>query len=261
MTSQSTIKYEFPPIDEIVCGIRFDSIKKLQSGHIGLLWQKLRPDFAKIEDRILVPPLPSEDFENPERFPLPRVWFIHKNRNDLVQLQRNRFLFNWRRIQPEDEYPGYVKVIDNFEKYLSCLQEFLAEEDLDVLVARGYELTYIDLIPKGQGWENLGDLGKVFPNLVSLTSQSILSTDIRIINWQTILGLPADLGELRVSLRNAKRDSDSQLLLHIEFSAYCSKPYHPMRDWFDAVHNAVIELFSNAVSDEIQEKYWGRKSC
>ncbi len=46
-TAQSTIKYENPPIDEIVCGVRFDPIKQLQSGHFGILWQKFRPDFRK----------------------------------------------------------------------------------------------------------------------------------------------------------------------------------------------------------------------
>ena len=259
MTIQSTLKYETPPIDEIVCGVRFDSIRKLQSGHIGILWQKLKPDFPDIEDQNLVQPVPSEDFQNPEKLPLPRVWFIHENENDLVQLQRNRFLHNWRKRRPEDEYPGYVRVIENFEKYLSCLQEFLVEENLGRLVAREYELTYIDLLPKGNGWESLRDLGKVFPNLVSLTSQSILSDDVRNINWQTVLGLPNNLGLLRLVFRSAKRVSDNQQLLQIEFNAHSSQPYQPMREWFDAAHNEVIRVFSHLVSDAIQQEFWGRE--
>ena len=261
MTSQATINYENPPIDEIVCGIRFDSIKQLQSGHVGILWQKFRPDFPKIEDQILVNPVPKEDFENPKKLPLPRVWFIHEKENDLVQLQRNRFLHNWRKRQPEDEYPGYVRVIENFEKYLSYLQEFLAEENLGGLVAQQYELTYINLIPKGNGWEHLRDLGKVFPNLVSLTSQSIFSTDIKDINWQTVLGLPNNLGKLRVALRNGTRVSDNQLFLLTEFNVHSYQPYQPMRAWFDAAHDTIIKVFSTLVSDEVQEKYWGRQSC
>ncbi len=259
MTAQAAIKYENPPIDEIVCGIRFDSIKQLQSGHVGILWQKFRPDFPMIEDQILVNPVPKEDFENPKIQPLPRVWFIHEKENDLVQLQRNRFLHNWRKRQPEDEYPGYVKVINNFEKYLSFLQEFLVEENLGSLVAREYELTYIDLIPRGSGWQSLRDLGNVFPNLVSLTSQNMLSDDIRNINWQTVLGLPNNSGKLRLVVRSARRVSDNQQLLQIEFNAHSSQPYQPMREWFDAAHNEVIRVFSHLVSDAIQQEFWGRK--
>ena len=260
-TEQSTIKYENPPINEIVFDILFDSIKGLRTGHFGILWQKFRPDFSETEDQNLVAPVPTEDFETSDKLPLPRVWFIHKNENEVVQVQRNRFVHNWRKKQPDDEYPGYQKVIENFERYLSRFQEFLAEENLENLVGKQYELTYIDLIPKGQGWEDLGDLEKVFPNLLSLTRQNIPSTDVRGINWQTILGLPNDLGQLRLLIRNAQRISDDHPLIHIVFKAFSNHPHEPMRDWFDAVHDTIIQLFLNLVSNEIQEKFWGRKSC
>ena len=260
-TEQSTIKYETPPIHEIVCGVLFDSIKELRAGHFGILWQKFRPDFSEIEDEILVPPFPAEDLETPDKFPLPRVWFIHKNENEVVQVQRNQFVHNWRKKQPDDEYPGYQKVIENFEKYLSLFQEFLAEENLGNLVVKQYELRYIDLIPKGQGWETFDDLEKVFPNLSFLTKPNTPSTDIRGVNWQTILGLPNDLGQLGLSIRNAQQISDDQQLIHIVFKALSNQPHEPMRDWFDAVHDTIIQLFLNLVSDGIQEKFWRRKSC
>ncbi len=259
--AQSTIKYETPPIDEIVCGIRFNPIKALRSVHFGILWQKFRSDFPKVEDQILVAPVPSEELNNPDKPPLPRVWFIHKNENDLVQIQRNRFLHNWRKRQSDDEYPGFGKVIENFERYLSRFQEFLVEENLGNLVVRQYELTYIDLIPKGQGWENHGDLEKVFPNLVSLTGQSIHSIDVRDVNLQIVFALPNDLGQLRLAIRTAERISDKQALIHIEFNAHSNRPHEPLRGWFDAAHNAVIKLFSDLVSNEIQDNLWGRRPC
>ena len=258
--AQSTIEYENPPIDEIVCGVRFDPIKTLQSGHFGILWQKFRPDFPKTEDQNLVGPISGEEIPNPDKLPLPRVWFIHKNENELIQVQRNRFLHNWRKKRVEDEYPGYKRVVENFERYLSRFQGFLVEENLGELVAKEYELTYIDLIPQGRGWEKLGDLEKVFPNLLSLRRQGVLSADIRVVNWQTILGLPNDMGQLGVAIRSANRISDNQQIIHIEFRALSNQPYQPMQAWFEDTHNTIINLFSNLVSDEIQKKFWGRKS-
>lgn len=38
-------------------------------------------------------------------------------------------------------------------------------------------------------------------------------------------------------------------------------PYEPMRGWFDAAHNEIIKLFSDLVSDEIQDNLWGRRLC
>ncbi len=259
-TEQPTIKYENPPINEIVCGIRFDSIQQLRSGHLGVLWQKFKPDFPKIEDRNFVGPVSKEDSENPDQVLLPRIWFIHENENELIQVQRNWFLHNWRKTQPDDRYPGYEKVVENFERYLHRFQEFLTEENLGNLVEKEYELTYIDLIPKGQGWENLGDLEKVFPRLLSLTRQSILSNDVRSINWQTILGLPDDLGQLGIAIRSANRVSNSQQLLHIEFKALSNQVNQLRQAWFEAAHDIITKFFFNLVSDEIQERFWGRKS-
>ena len=260
-TTQSTITYQNPPIDEIIFGLHFDPIKALQSGHFGILWQKFRPAFPKTEDQSLIGPIFAEDLGNSDKFPLPRVWFTHKEENELIQAQRNRFLHNWRKRRPNDEYPGYEKVVENFERYLSCFQEFLVEENLENLVAKGYELTYIDLIPKGQGWENVSDLIKVFPNLLSSTEKSVLLDNVTDINWQTILGLPNNLGQLAIAIRTAQRVSDNQQLLQLEFKALSNQPYQPMRAWFDTAHNAITQLFSNLVSKEIQERFWGRKLC
>ena len=258
-TAQSHIIYENPPIDEIVCGIRFDSIKPLQSGHLGILWQKFRSDFPRTEDHNLVGPVSEEDLGTPDKMPLPRVWFVHRNENELIQVQRNRFLHNWRKIRPNDEYPGYEKVLENFENYLLHFQEFLLEENLGNLVPKEYELTYIDLIPREQGWESPKDLAKVFPNLLSDTRQSVLLNNVIGVNWQTIFGLPKDLGQLALSIRNAQRLSDNQQLLQIEFKALSSGSYKPIRGWFNTAHNVITQLFSHLVSDEIQGKFWGRK--
>ena len=258
ITTQLPVIYKNPPIDEIVCGMRFDPIKQLQSGHFGILWQKFMPDFPKTEDQNLVGPVSGKDLGNSDKLPLPRVWFIHENENELIQVQRNRFLHNWRKRRPEDEYPGYKKIVENFERYLACFQEFLVEENLGNLVAKEYELTYIDLIPQGQGWEKLSDLGKVFPNLLSTTKQELLSTDIRVVNWQTILDLPDKMGQLGLAIRSANRISNAQQIIHIEFSALSHRPYQPMQAWYETAHNTIIQLFSNLVSTEIQEEFWGR---
>ena len=258
-TEQRTIKYENPPINEIVCGVLFDEIKGLQTAHFGVLWQKFRSDFSRIEDHNLIDPMPKEDF-NRGVFPLPRVWFVHKNDNEVVQAQRNRFHHNWRKRQYDDTYPGYETVIDNFEKYLSCFQEFLAEENLGNLVLDRYEITYVDLILENEGWETLNSLEHIFPSFVTLKDRNRLLADIRGINWSMTFGLPNNLGQLQLSIRNDRQVRDGRHLLRLEFTASSNEPYNPMRKWFNDAHEAIIDVFSNMMSDEIQYQLWGRKS-
>ena len=259
-TPQPTLKYDNPPINEIVCGIRFNPIEPLQSGHLGIFWQKIRHDFPKTEDQNLIAPISQDDIGKIDKPPLPRVWFIHRNDNELVQVQRNRFHYNWREREEGDAYPGYEIVINNFIIYLTLFQEFLIEENLGTLTIKDYELTYIDIIPQGQGWENLGDLEKVFPNLLTLTRQGILSANVRVINWQTILELPNGLGQLSIAIRSGQRKTNNQQLLHIETKALGKGQSESIHAWFDVAHTSITELFSNLVSFEIQKKFWGKES-
>ena len=110
--------YESPPVIEVVCGILFKSIDKLLAPYFGLLWEKYKPEYPICRE---VSPLTSviERFDEPPRVdlqladvpPLPRIWFVHKNDNGIIQIQRDRFLHNWKKVRPQDEYPRYPQVI------------------------------------------------------------------------------------------------------------------------------------------------------
>lgn len=259
--TQSAIRYQNPPINEIVCGILFDSITGLQTGQIGTLWQKFKPDFSNTQDQPPIAIVPKEGLNNQTKLPPLRVWFVHKEENEIIQVQFNRFLHNWRRTRPDDEYPGYESVIENFQEYLSRFEEFLAEENLENLVATQYELTYIDHILQNEGWETFNDLERVLPSFTSLKSENLLSADIREIDWQVVFGLPGDFGQLQLSIRSARRRLDNRPLLRIGFTALSNQAYEPMREWFDSTHEVIIELFSNLIGEDIQKQFWGRNPC
>ena len=193
-TEQRTVKYENPPIDEIICSVIFEPITELRTGHLGILWQKFMPDFPVAVDQNLTNPVPEDYYSNLDTPPLPRILFEHKDENELIQMQCNRFAHNWRRMQPDDIYPGYPIVIENFEKYLSCLEGFLSEKRLGDITPTHYEIIYIDNILEHEGWETITDLEKVFPNFISLKGQNLPSTDIREFSWQMLFGLPNDFG-------------------------------------------------------------------
>ena len=257
---QQTITFENPPIDEIMCSVIFEPITELRAGHFGLLWQKFRPDFPGTEDQNLTSPVTEEYYKNLDALPLPRIWFEHKDGNELIQMQFNRFIHNWRRIRLDDTYPGYPIVIENFEKYLSCLEDFLSEERLGNIIPLHYEIAYINNILENEGWETISDLEKVFPNFISYKGQNTLPSSVREINYQMVFSLPDDSGQLQLSIRNAFRISDNRHLLRAEFRAISNQPYREMRKWFDSAHDVILDVFSKLASNEIQEKYWGRKS-
>ena len=129
--------------------------------------EKFKTDYPSCQEVAPLAPV-IEQFEEERKIgldfqevpPLPRIWFIHKSDNGIIQVQRDRFLHNWRKVQPEDEYPRYPKVIEMFKSMLSQFESFLHENKFEKLVPLQYEMTYINHIWEGEGWSNLLEIGK-----------------------------------------------------------------------------------------------------
>lgn len=124
-TLQSLPEYEKPPVVEVVCGILFEPIDTLLVPYFGLLWEKFKAEYSNCQEVApLIPTIEYFDEQTVGEFkisdvpPLPRIWFIHVNGNGIIQVQRDRFLYNWRRMRPEDEYPRYHSVIHMFQNHL-----------------------------------------------------------------------------------------------------------------------------------------------
>src|SRR6266545_3182497 len=120
-------EYGRPPVNEVVCGVLFKSLDHFLTPYLGRLWDSFKGEYPTCEEAPPIIPI-VETFgerrtqskpEFAEIPPQPRVWFVHANRNGIIQVQRDRFLHNWRKIRPKDEYPRYRNVISMFQSHLS----------------------------------------------------------------------------------------------------------------------------------------------
>lgn len=164
-------EFENPPVVEVALSIKFKTLN-LTSAHIGLLWERFRSEFPRIEDQ---PPLDLPTETEKERVPaqlsgqlkllsLPRMrsWFVSSNGTQLIQVQHDLFAHNWRRNETEEIYPRFNTVKHSFEKELQVLKHFLAEHSLGEPEPIQCEVTYINHIFAGRTWQTHDELHKVF---------------------------------------------------------------------------------------------------
>jgi len=267
--SKSLPDYERPPVIEVVCGILFKSIDKLLAPHLGLLWEKYKTEYSICRE---VPPLapvierfeeaPQIDLQLADVPPLPRIWFVHEKENGIIQVQRDRFLHNWKKVLPEDEYPRYPQVIELFKDRLSRFESFLSENNLGVMEPRQYEMTYINHIPQGEGWTKLNEIGKVFPDFSLRADGRRFLPEPDGINWRTSFALPDEAGRLHVTIRHAKlRDSDIPVLLLDLTVRGIGRDKSPwgMTDWFDLARECIVRGFTDLTGEDVQKDIWRRK--
>lgn len=252
--------YKNPPVNEVVCGLRFDTPDKLRIPHIGLLWNKFRADYPIIQH---APPISSAKGEilvdQATGMPLPRVWFINRSDDQLIQFQCDRFYFNQRRRQ--NDYPRYDHVIKNFESVLNEIVIFFDELEFGELRPIEYELSYINHIPKGQGWNTIDDLPKIFLDYAWEKTKERFLPKPKKVSWQKEFLLPEKKGHLIVSFKQAIQKEDKVPLLVLELKTRGideSATKDRMREWFDLAHEWIVRGFTDLTTPEIQ-KIWERE--
>ncbi len=260
--------FEHPPVIEVVCGVLFKPLEALLAPHLGILWQKFKDEYPTCQEQ---PPLasvierfdesPSVQIEFTDRPPLPRTWLIHRDENGIVQVQRDRFLHNWRKVRPDDEYPHYDSVIAMFRERLASFKAFVSETKLGSLQPLQYEMTYVNHIPRGDGYDSLATVGNVFPDFAWRTQSSRFLPEPEALNWRTSFLLPKQAGRLHATIRSATRRDDKTPILMLDLTARGmgdDSTRASMWAWFDLAHEWIVEGFADLTGETMHKTVWNR---
>jgi hypothetical protein len=194
--------------------------------------------------------------------PLPRIWFARADDNGIIQVQRDRFLHNWRKVRPEDAYPRYHNVIQMFKDRLSVFRSFLRENKFESIEPLQYEMTYINHIPRGEGWVNLSEIGNIFPDFSFRLNETRFLPEPEGINCRTSFVLPEKVGRLHVVIRNARKRDTGRPVLLLELTVRgisSDKSPEGMNLWFDVAREWIVRGFADLTGEGVQKSVWKRK--
>lgn len=171
-------RFDHPPVVEVALGVQFKPLTTLGVPQLGLLWGHFRNRFPKFEhqppleheiERRGVRPQPPIGFRllDPSSTLVPRLWMISEPGTELLQVQQDRFVRNWRRY-----HDGTVKYPEYFEslrpRFIDELREFLVfveSERLGDVEFDQCDLTYVNHIEPSGVWTSPADWPNAFPAL------------------------------------------------------------------------------------------------
>ena len=255
--------FDDPPVVETVLSVQFEPLPLVQTAHLGLLWDEYRAFFPKSEDRPALEPvieqfpespvgrvgLKFQAFENP---PVPRIWFTKDRGSEMIQVQNDRFIKNWRKDGEGDQYPHYDETIrPNFDRDYAIFLNFLQKNDLGVPHVNQCEVTYVNHILAGEGWERYGDVEKIF---TFWQSPEVIppgpAEDLRLHARFVIPGKDRKpVGRLHVDVQPAVRTSDNRpmYVLHLTARGQVGEGV----DFFDIGREWIVTTFKSLTTSSM----------
>ena len=260
-----SISFKNPPIDEVIVSTYFDQpLSGFRSEHIGLFWSKIKDNFPVVRQNPMVGTgidlsnIGTLD-DNSETLPMPRYWFIAGDEIDLIQIQKNALMFNWRRR--DKPYPHFHDVIKPaFDRYYGLFGKFIQDEvQIEEPAIDLCELTYINVLQGCDYWGGPQDTMNVFPSF------SILTPDIATFKLQNIncnYGYEVETNlHLNINVRNGRMTKQKDIpVLAFEIKAHgrLGHATKPVADeWFERAHSSILECFARVISGNIQKEHWG----
>ena len=253
------IRFDNPPINELVIAAYFNPpLSALRNEHIGLFWSKIREEFPTVEQRAPVGDGEAFMLTGNEVFPMPRFWFVAEDQVNLIQVQKNAFMLNWRRRN--GEHPHFEEHLKPaFDKYYRMFEEFVQTETsvMELKIDR-CELAYINTVEPCEYWQGPQDTINIIPSL-AVPDLGITHGAAPAFNCAYVFFLASDL-QLQVSIRNGESTAKPGLpVLIFEISAtgrIQDKQKSIADSWFRRAHDAIVECFLSVTSEDIRNKYW-----
>jgi len=148
--------YDNPPVVEVALSVQFDRLEGLDTAQVGQLWvERYKDRYPRTEDNPPLDPLveilPGQDqpglgialqFGNVP--PLRRTWFLNEGGNRLVQIQSDRFVYNWRKEDETEKYIRYENVLEGFIREYTEFTSFIEQQGIGKLKLNQCEITYVN---------------------------------------------------------------------------------------------------------------------
>lgn len=252
--------FENPPLDEMVIGVQFPTLKKLTTAHLGRFWNRIHDKYPQAQDAFpLARQLENQDpqFEQPFQFikaavPAPRCWFLSSDGTQLLQVQNDRVLRNWRRVTGTERYPRYQALLDAFFADLDRFVDYVKTEKLGEITVDQCDLTYINQIDREAGWASFADLNHLFTCLKPAPAGVLQNPET--LAWNATYKLPTDRGRLYVTIAPTIRARDFKMTVTVQFvarGAPAANSGEALSQWFDMAHEWIARAFDELTGPEL----------
>jgi uncharacterized protein (TIGR04255 family) len=192
-----------------------------------------------------------------------RYWFVSRDQNELLQVQNDRLIHNWRQRNLENVYPRYKPLRQKFESEIATAAKFFSEWKLGEIACNQCEVAYINLISlDGPDAPSLADIFTVWAQRYSDDFLGEVERGQFTISYLMKNGESGKepLGRLHVVAQPVFLQTDSRPAIQLTITTR-GKPAEASVEsafaWLDKGHEAAVRAFAS-ITTENMHQLWGR---
>ena len=249
--------------------VAFKPLSGWSSLQAGLFWSTLRGQYPKTETH---PPLVmqlekfGEEQWTPPGFTfgfdpdLTRFWLLTEDLTRLIQVQKDHFIINWRKVRGDEVYPRYEKEMrPRFEQEWAVFTKFVSEAIGGAIEPIQCELTYVNDVFRGEGWDNFEDALALF-SWWKGTERKFLPP-ANSMSVSVAFDYPDRTGRLHIESRHVRRMTDMKEAFQLKLIARGAPRSSANADilrYMDEAHEWVVKGFADVTSDKAHA-LWDRR--
>jgi uncharacterized protein (TIGR04255 family) len=150
---------------------------------------------------------------------LDRYWFLTEDGTRLIQIQKDWFIINWRKVRGDETYPRYERELRRtFEAEWGRFKKFVSDRDLGLIEPQQCEVTYVNDIVKGAGWDTFAQSLELFSFWAGQGRSGFLP-DPEVFNIAASFLMPEARGRLHVVTQHILRRIDQREAVQLRLTA------------------------------------------
>jgi hypothetical protein len=275
--SRQLITFDSPPVNEVALAVQFtDPVVDLEL--LAALARNLKGDFPQQQQQ---PPLPrmveAVSSLGPPQFEFqfgatsfPRTWFLSSEGHRLVQVQSDRIVLNWRRLEGSEPYPRYGSLYGVLSDLLTRLHTLAEEAGKTPINVNFCEISYINeiAVPGVETGQSHPDLSRIISLVTDVRGREFLP-QAEDAQFQARWRIPPDqlppgtpVGRLYVAVGPAFRAATQLPIYTMNLtSRIVPAPFTELMnslDILDIGHEWIVRAFADLTTEEMHA-VWERR--
>jgi uncharacterized protein (TIGR04255 family) len=273
--SNSLPTFDRPPVVETVLGFQFEPIPKLTTGHLGLFWKSLAEEWVSVAETAPIGQTTGFVSAGPSwlasgvpmigigavRLPSMRLRMSNGAGDRMLQVENGWLVYNWRQRPGAQPYPRFDTIKTEFDRYRDAFEQFSNSNGFGVPKPNLWEVSYVNLVPKGELWNGPDDWPTLLPGLLGHARPSaasgLLSGDAR---WVFAIG--GGKGQLLVQFEHGAMgvaaEQEIVVLRLIARGDVHDGSHDELESGFKLGHESIVTTFRDIAGPRALD-YWGLK--